>query len=302
MEVTDASVTTSPAQIVRGLIVTARPKQWLKNSFVFAPLVFVGELTDPRQLARTLAAFVLFCLISSAVYFINDLADIEKDRRHPRKRLRPLASGRITPAMAIVTACLLVAVTLPLAFWLNAVFGLITLAYFALNLAYSFYLKNMVIIDVMCVAAGFVLRAVAGAVVIGVPVSPWLYVCTTLLALFISFSKRRHELLLLETGAGHHRQILDAYSIPFLDELNNIVASTTIIAYSLYTFSAPNLPPDHSMMLTIPFVLYGIFRYMYLVYRKNEGGTPEELILKDKPFLADMILWGLAAIYVMYGR
>jgi 4-hydroxybenzoate polyprenyltransferase len=267
---------------------------------VFAALVFVGELTNLNLFARTIAAFILFCAMSSAVYFINDLADIEKDRRHPRKRLRPLASGQLAPMTATAAAVVLVAVTLPLAFILNLGFGLIALAYFGLNLAYSFYLKNLVIIDVMSVAAGFVLRAVAGAEVIQVPISPWLYVCTTLLALFISFSKRRHELLLLEGSANQHRQILDDYTIHLLDEFNAVVASTTIIAYSLYTFSAPNLPTNHNMMLTIPFVLYGIFRYMYLIHRKNEGGSPEEVLLKDRPFLVNMMLWGVAVIAVLY--
>jgi 4-hydroxybenzoate polyprenyltransferase len=286
--------------MLKGLLITARPRQWPKNVFVFAALVFVGELTDLNLFARTTAAFVLFCAISSAVYFVNDLADIEKDRRHPRKRHRPLPSGELAPTTAIITAVALVAITLPLAFALNLGFGLTILAYFSLNLAYSFYLKHLVIIDVMSVAAGFVLRAVAGALVIQVPISPWLYVCTTLLALFISFSKRRHELLLLEGNATQHRQILEDYSIHLLDELNAIVASTTIIAYSLYTFSAPNLPANHSMMLTIPFVLYGIFRYLYLIHHKNEGGTPEEMLLKDRPFLVNIILWGVAVVVVLY--
>jgi 4-hydroxybenzoate polyprenyltransferase len=286
--------------MLKGLLITARPRQWPKNVFVFAALVFVGELTDLNLFARTTAAFVLFCAISSAVYFVNDLADIEKDRRHPRKRHRPLPSGELAPTTAIITAVALVAITLPLAFALNLGFGLTILAYFSLNLAYSFYLKHLVIIDVMSVAAGFVLRAVAGALVIQVPISPWLYVCTTLLALFISFSKRRHELLLLEGNATQHRQILEEYSIHLLDELNAIVASTTIIAYSLYTFSAPNLPANHSMMLTIPFVLYGIFRYLYLIHHKNEGGTPEEMLLKDRPFLVNIILWGVAVVVVLY--
>jgi 4-hydroxybenzoate polyprenyltransferase len=286
--------------MLKGLLITARPRQWPKNVFVFAALVFVGELTDLNLFARTTAAFVLFCAISSAVYFVNDLADIEKDRRHPRKRHRPLPSGELAPTTAIITAVALVAITLPLAFALNLGFGLTILAYFSLNLAYSFYLKHLVIIDVMSVAAGFVLRAVAGALVIQVPISPWLYVCTTLLALFVSFSKRRHELLLLEGNATQHRQILEDYSIYLLDELNAIVASTTIIAYSLYTFSAPNLPANHSMMLTIPFVLYGIFRYLYLIHHKNEGGTPEEMLLKDRPFLVNIILWGVAVVVVLY--
>jgi 4-hydroxybenzoate polyprenyltransferase len=300
MEITDITSTTPLIRTLKGLLITARPRQWTKNVFVFAALVFVGELTNLNLFARTIAAFILFCAMSSAVYFINDLADIEKDRRHPRKRLRPLASGQLAPMTATAAAVVLVAVTLPLAFILNLGFGLIALAYFGLNLAYSFYLKNLVIIDVMSVAAGFVLRAVAGAEVIQVPISPWLYVCTTLLALFISFSKRRHELLLLEGSANQHRQILDDYTIHLLDEFNAVVASTTIIAYSLYTFSAPNLPTNHNMMLTIPFVLYGIFRYMYLIHRKNEGGSPEEVLLKDRPFLVNMMLWGVAVIAVLY--
>jgi 4-hydroxybenzoate polyprenyltransferase len=282
------------------LLKTMRPKQWPKNVFIFTALVFVEQLFTPVPLLKTIAAFILFCLMSSAVYLINDVVDIEKDRQHPTKRLRPLPSGQLKPSMAIAAGVLIPLVTLPLSFLLDFYFGLVALAYLLTMTVYSFVFKNIVILDVLTVAAGFVLRAVAGAVVISVPISPWLYVCTTLVALFIGFSRRRHELVLLAENANEHRASLNEYSLPLLDEMISVVASATIIAYSLYTFSAPNLPPNHAMMLTIPFVLYGIFRYLYLIHVENKGGTPEEIFLSDLPLIIDLGLWSLAVIVVLY--
>jgi len=297
---TTTYTTQATASTAALLLRAMRPKQWPKNTFVFAALVFDRKLLEPSLLGRTLIAFLLFCLISGAIYLINDLVDIEKDRQHPHKRHRPLASGRLSPTVAIAAAVAIVAGGLPLGFALNIPFGVVLSGYFLLQTLYSFVLKHLVIIDVLTVAAGFVLRAVGGAVVIGVMISPWLYICTTLLALFISFGRRRHELMLLEAEASNHRAILDQYSPHLLDHLITIVAATTIIAYSLYTFSAPNLPANHAMMLTIPFVLYGIFRYMYLIHIHNEGGTPEEMILKDRPMLIDLALWSLAVVAILY--
>jgi len=278
-----------------------RPKQWTKNVFIFAALVFDEKLFVPAYLGRVVAGFALFCLLSSTVYVINDLADMEKDRRHPKKRHRPLASGALNPQVAKVAAALLPIIALPLSFWLSPAFGFIALGYLALNLAYSFGLKDLVILDVLIVAAGYVLRVAAGTVIIPVErFSPWLYVCTTLGALFISFAKRRHELLFLEANSGQHRASLEEYSRHLLDEMIVVTAATTIIAYSLYTFSAPNLPANHSMMLTIPFVLYGVFRYLYLIHIKNEGGNPDEIFLKDVPLLLDILLWGVAVVVVLY--
>jgi 4-hydroxybenzoate polyprenyltransferase len=287
--------------VLKHLLAAMRPKQWTKNIFIFAALVFDEKLFIPAYLMQVVAGFILFCLLSSTVYLINDLADIEKDRQHPKKRMRPLASGALSPNVAKVAAALLLLIALPASFWLSLAFGFIALVYLALNLAYSFGLKNLVILDVLIVAAGYVLRVAAGTVIIPVErFSPWLYVCTTLGALFISFAKRRHELLFLEAGAEQHRASLEEYTVRLLDEMIVVTAATTIIAYSLYTFSAPNLPPNHSMMLTIPFVLYGVFRYLYLVHVKNEGGNPDEIFLKDLPLLLDILLWGVAVVVVMY--
>jgi 4-hydroxybenzoate polyprenyltransferase len=282
------------------LLKTMRPKQWPKNVFIFTALVFVEQLFTPLPLLKTIAAFILFCLLSSTVYLINDVADIEKDRQHPTKRLRPLPSGQLKPSVAIAAGVLIPLVTLPLSFLLNLYFGCIALVYLLTMIVYSFIIKNILILDVLTVAAGYVLRAVAGAVVISVPISPWLYVCTTLVALFIGFSRRRHELVLLGENATGHRASLNEYSLPLLDQMIAVVTSATVIAYSLYTFSAPNLPPNHAMMLTIPFVLYGLFRYLYLIHVENKGGTPEEIFLSDLPMMIALGLWALAVIAVLY--
>ena len=278
-----------------------RPKQWTKNAFVFTALIFDRKLFQPEPFLRTLIAFGLFCLASSAVYLINDLADMERDRLHPKKRFRPLASGELSPRVAVIAAVVLVLIVVPTAFWVHAALGWIVLGYLLLQLAYSFVLKHVVIIDVMTVAAGFVLRVGAGVVVVEVArFSPWLYVCTTLLALFIAINKRRHELVLLATDANNHRKILDEYNIAFLDEMNSMVTASTVIAYSLYTFSAPNLPQNHTMMLTIPFVIYGLFRYLYLVHVRGEGGAPDELVLRDIPLFLTLVLWALAVVLILY--
>ncbi len=283
------------------LLKTMRPKQWTKNVVVFAPLVFDEKLFQPALFGRTMLAFILFCLISSTVYIINDLVDIEKDRQHPKKRLRPLPAGVLSPRLAVAAAGVFIVVSLPLALWLDRGFSLILLSYLLLNVAYSFYLKHLVIIDVLVIATGFVLRVAGGVAVVGVErFSPWLYLVVTLGALFMGFGKRRHELLLLDEGADAHRAILAEYTIPFLDQLIGLVTSTMVIAYSLYTFSAPNLPDNHAMMLTIPFVLYGLFRYLYLIHVKKEGGAPDELVLSDKPLLATGVLWVLAVVVVLY--
>jgi len=278
-----------------------RPKQWTKNAFVFTALIFDRKLFQPGPLVRTIEAFVLFCLASSAVYLINDLADMESDRLHPKKRFRPLASGELSPRVAKVAAAVLILVVVPSAFAVNTGLGWILLGYILLQLAYSFVLKHVVIIDVMTVAAGFVLRVGAGVVVVHVArFSPWLYVCTTLLALFIAINKRRHELVLLAQNANNHRKILDEYNIAFLDEMNSMVTASTVIAYSLYTFSAPNLPENHAMMLTIPFVIYGLFRYLYLVHVRGEGGAPDELVLRDIPLFLTLALWALSVVLILY--
>ncbi len=288
---------------LRALIEAMRPKQWAKNIFIFAPLVFDQKLFHPTYLARTVAGLVLLCLISGAVYLMNDLVDAEKDRQHPRKRNRPIASGRLSPRLALAAAVLIPLVGLPLGFLLDPLFGGILLGYLALQVAYSFVLKNAVIIDALAVAAGFVLRVAAGIPLVEAErFSPWIYTCMGLLALFISFSKRRHELTLLGENANGHRESLGEYSVLLLDQFILIVTAATLVAYTLYTFSAPNLPPNHTMMLTVPFVLYAVFRYMYLVYVKGLGGEPEEIVLRDRPLQVGVLLWGLAVILIMYWR
>lgn len=290
----------SVAGTLGALVRSMRPKQWPKNAFVFAAIVFDGQFFELPLLARTVLAALIFCLVSGVIYLVNDLVDIEKDRQHPKKRHRPLASGELSTTTAIVAAVAIMAVSLPLSFVLSSGFGAVVTGYFVLQVAYSFILKNLAIIDVLSVSAGFVLRAVAGAVVIDVTISPWLYVCTTLLALLISFSRRRHELVLLGGEAGNHRASLDDYSIHLLDHMIAVTAATTIIAYSLYTFLAPNVPANHAMMLTIPFVLYGIFRFLYLIHVHNEGGSPEEMFLQDKPLLINLGFWGLTVVAILY--
>jgi 4-hydroxybenzoate polyprenyltransferase len=278
-----------------------RPRQWAKNVFVFGALVFDGKVFHPGPLSRTLAGFILLCLISSTVYILNDIADLAADRKHPTKRNRPIAAGTLPLGVAWPAGIALGLVTLLLSFWLDLGFGSIVAGYFVLILLYSLWLKHAVIIDVLIVAAGFVLRVAAGVSLISVTrFSPWLYVCTTLLALIIGFGKRRAELLLLADDANTHRRVLDGYTISLLDQLIVIASASTIMAYSLYTFSAENLPDNHLMMLTIPFVMYGIFRYLYLVHVEHAGGAPEELVLTDRPMLISIILWGLLALLILY--
>lgn len=287
--------------MLKALLQTMRPKQWIKNVFIFGALVFDNKLFDPAYFLRTLAAFVMFCLVSSTVYIINDLGDIKKDRLHPIKRNRPLASGRLKPPVAVGGVVGILVVLLPLAFALDLSFGIIALVYLVNNLLYTFWLKDVVIIDVLSIAAGFVLRVGAGVAVIPTErFSPWIYVCMTLLALFLGFGKRRHELALLATDANNHRQVLDDYNLPFLDEMMGVVTASTVMAYATYTFSAEGLPSNHSMMLTVPFVLYAIFRYLYLIHVRGEGGAPEEILLSDRPFLLDVTLWGILVVLLLY--
>jgi len=278
-----------------------RPKQWVKNVFIFAALVFDLQLFRIQSFLNTAIGAVFFSLVASSVYILNDLADMEKDRQHPVKCKRPLAAGLLSPHAAVIAALSLLAVSFAGAFILNWRFGLLLTFYLGLNLLYSFFLKHIPIIDVLVLASFYVIRVAAGVSLITVQrFSPWLFVCTTLIALFIGLGKRRAELVLLAEDANSHRKVLDGYTIPFLDQLIIIVSGTTIVAYSLYTFSAANLPENHLMMLTIPFVLYGIFRYLYLINVKDEGGAPEEIVLRDWPFIVNMLLWGFTSIAVLY--
>lgn len=283
------------------LIKTMRPKQWPKNGFLFAALIFDRQLFLAEPFARTLAGFTLFCLLSSAVYIINDLADLEADRQHPKKRLRPLPSGQLPLPMARSAAAVILLFVLPFTFLLSQTFALLALLYLALNLGYSKWFKHIPILDVLILASLYVLRVGAGVALIQVTVfSPWLYVFTIFLALFLGVGKRRAELSLLEGEANAHRPVLEGYSLPLLDQLITIVTSMTLITYSLYTFSAENLPDNHSMMLTIPFVIYGIFRYLYLIQLKHGGGAPEDVLFSDRPLQLSLMLFGLTILVIFY--
>jgi 4-hydroxybenzoate polyprenyltransferase len=285
--------------VILGLLTSTRPKQWTKNLLVFGPLVFAYKLFAP-ELAHAFVAFAAFCLASSAIYVVNDVLDLENDRQHPSKSARPLAAGQISVGQSIVWAAFLGVASLGLAFTINGELGLTVAGYIALMLVYSTVLKHIVIVDVFAIAGGFILRAVGGALAIPVHISPWLYVCTLLLALFLGFSKRYNELLVLQDTAVNHRRILDEYTPAMLEQMSSILMASTIMAYSLYTFSADSLPASHSMMFTIPFVLYGVFRYYYLVHRKNLGGAPELVLLRDVPLIIDVLLWGITAVGVLY--
>ena len=287
--------------MLSALIKTMRPRQWSKNVFIFAALVFDKQLFIVDAFLRTLAGVALFCLVSSTVYIFNDIADIEADRQHPEKKNRPIASGKLPVSAAWIAGIAFVIITLTLSYFLAPNFAMVIALYFVLNVAYSKWLKHIPILDVLILSAGFVLRVGAGVTLIHVErFSPWLYVVMTLLSLFLGFGKRRAELALLAHGAGSHRKVLEGYTLPLLDQYIMIVSGTTIVAYSLYTFSAPNLPSNHTMMLTIPFVIYTIFRYLYLIEVKHAGGAPEDVLLSDRPFQIAMALWALTVLTIFY--
>jgi 4-hydroxybenzoate polyprenyltransferase len=290
--------------VIGALVSSLRPKQWPKNLLVFAGLVFSLNLFNLTDLLRTLAGFVVFCLLSGGVYLVNDLADVEKDRLHPLKRLRPIASGRLGLGAAKTAAVVVGVVGLAGSFALDWRFGIVGSAYFLLELAYSFRLKHLVVLDVMTVAAGFALRAVAGTVLVHVTLSSWLFVCTILFALFISLAKRRHELVTLVNGGAGHRAVLENYSETLLDQMMAVATSSSVIAYCLYTIAPETVAKfgTHNLMLTVPFVLYGVYRYLYLVYRKEMGGAPEQALLGDWPLLVDVLLWMGSVVAVIYLR
>ncbi len=287
--------------LIKSIVKEMRIKQWIKNFFVFIPLVFDRQLFQPVPLLRTTIGFILFCLVSSSVYFINDITDIEADRKHPKKKFRPIASGKIPIPLAKTIAVILIIGSSIAGFLLSPIFALVLVIYFFMNLGYSFKFKHIPVLDVMIIAAGFLLRVIGGITLINVErFSPWLYIVTTLIALFFGLGKRRGELATLSKSDTSQRKVLDGYSIPFLDQLITIVSATTLVAYSLYTFSAPNLPENHAMMLTIPFVLFALFRYIYLMQIKNEGGAPDELVLKDRPLLITFLLFAATVFVIFY--
>ena len=284
------------------LLASLRPRQWVKNLFVFAGVIFSQQMLTP--LAWTaLAAFVIFCGLSGAIYLFNDVADVERDRLHPTKRLRPIASGALSRSTALVFGVLLLAGCLAAAYRVGPAFGLVALGYGALLTAYSVWLKHLVILDVLTVAGGFVLRAVAGAVAVKAEISGWLLICTILIALFLALGKRRHEYRSLARDAAAHRPILAEYSESFLDQMISVVTASTVTAYSLYTMSPETVAKFHTRLLplTLPFVLYGIFRYLYLLYRRDLGGNPSDLFVNDRALLLDALLWMLATFAIIYG-
>jgi len=287
--------------MLKHLLKTMRLRQWTKNGFVFFALVFDKQLFLREPFVKTLEGFFLFCLISSSVYLFNDITDIEADRSHPEKKHRPLASGKLPVNVALITAFVLALTSFVLGYLLEPFFAGIVALYFFINLLYSRWLKHVPILDVLIISSGFVFRVAAGVMLITVErFSPWLYMLTILFSLYIGFGKRRAEMNLLAQSAASHRKVLDGYSIPLLDQYITIVSGMTIIAYSFYTFSAPNLPENHTMMLTIPFVVYGIFRYLQLIQTGNAAGAPDEVALKDRPLQVTVLLWGLAVIAVFY--
>lgn len=288
---------------ISAVVASLRPKQWTKNLFLFAGILFSQHLNDIPMLRTVFLAFAAFCLLSGAVYLVNDIADVDRDKNHPLKALRPLASGALGIRAALLSAILLSAVSLAASFLLGRIFFITALSYFALQIAYSLHLKKIVILDVFCIASGFMLRVIAGAVVINVEISSWLIICTTFLSLFLALSKRRHELENID-DAGGHRKVLDDYSPYLLDQMISVVTASTVVSYALYTMSPETVSKfgTKNLILTIPFVLFGIFRYLYLVHKKGEGGNPENILVSDIPLLADIFLWAASAMLILYTR
>lgn len=288
--------------VFKNVIISLRPRQWIKNILIFAALVFSQNLINIHLLSRAFIAFLLFCAISGATYLFNDLMDIERDKMHPLKKERPLPSGRLSRVHAWITLTILTAVSFVSGYFLSAQFALVLLLYLILQIGYSTYLKKIVIVDVLALAIGFVLRVAAGAVAIDVEISSWLFVCTILLSLFIALGKRRHELLSLQGNATEHRQVLSEYSIMLLDQMIPVATASTVIAYILYTISDATIKKigDTRMLYTIPFVLYGIFRYLYLIHKKDAGGNPETMLTADLPLLINCLLWAGTASVLIY--
>jgi 4-hydroxybenzoate polyprenyltransferase len=293
------SLSTGVIAVVRSL----RPRQWVKNLFVFAGLIFGQKLLTPAVWTAS-AAFVIFCGLSGAMYLLNDVADRERDRIHPKKRSRPVASGQLSVPAAVLAAVVLIVGGVAAGAWLSTRFALVALAYVVLLAAYSAWLKHLVIIDVLTVAVGFVLRALAGTVVIDVEISGWLLICTMLLALFLALGKRRHEYLTLDADAVRHRPILEEYSAGFLDQMIAVVTASTVTAYALYTMSPETVArfQTHMLPVTLPFVLYGVFRYLYLLYHRQLGGNPSDLFLHDRALLVNTLAWMAAVFAIIYRR
>ncbi len=289
--------------MIRPLFRAMRPVQWVKNVFVLAPIVFAEQLGDPQVLGRAMLAVVAFCLASSAVYLFNDLRDREEDRRHPLKRQRPIASGALSVSAAVAAALILAAAAFAAGFGFGLVFTVLLAVYLTINLLYSSGLKHVVILDVMAVSSGYVIRVLAGAEAIDVEVSRWLLLCTIFLALFLIISKRRHELVLLADEAAGHRAVLDHYSPAFLDQMINVVTASTVVSYALYAVddtTVDNFGSDQ-LVYTLPMVLFGIFRYLYLIYQRHAKRNPTEEVLRDLPSVINVVLWGAVVLWIVYG-
>jgi 4-hydroxybenzoate polyprenyltransferase len=296
------SLSSSIIAQMKYFILGMRPHQWTKNIIIFAAIIFSCNIFRVDMLVRVVIAFFLFCAFSGCIYLVNDLLDMESDQKHPLKRQRPLASGRLIKPLAIWGAIVIGLSSFSIAWFMSWSFFLVALSYVLLQIAYSFRLKHMVILDVFSIAAGFVLRVIAGAEIIRVPISSWLLICTMLLSLFLALSKRRHELTFLKEDAAIHRKILQEYSPYLLDQMIAVVTSATVVAYALYTVAPETVQKFHTSRLiyTVPFVLYGILRYLYLVHQKKAGGKPEELLVTDKPLLINILLYGLTVVLILY--
>jgi len=284
------------------LIKLTRPVQWLKNGVVLAALIFGGEISDTYKVEIAFLAAMIFCLLSSSVYTLNDLVDRDKDKQHPIKKNRPIASGKVSPVLGIVMFVALAVLALTGAWFINLNFFIVCICFYVLNILYSFWLKNVVIVDVMSIAISFVLRAYAGAMAIDVFASKWLLINTLLLALFLGLGKRRHELTMLEEGATAHRKILDKYSAYLLDQLIGVVTASVVVVYMLYSFSGEVSKKlgTENLFLTIPFVIYGIFRYLYLIHKEEMGGSPTRAMINDRPLLINIVLWLITVIVILY--
>jgi 4-hydroxybenzoate polyprenyltransferase len=286
--------------VVRSWLRLLRPVQWSKNAVVLAAVVFARMATEPAPLIHAVVALIAFCLISSAMYIYNDWQDIERDRHHPIKQHRPLASGAIAPRAALSVAAVLSVTSFVLAWAVTPLLALVIGIYAALMTAYTLYLKRVVIIDVFVIAGGFLLRAVAGAVAVDVPISAWLMLCTVLLALFLGFCKRRNEMLTLQETAVLHRHALRGYTPQILDQFILLTASSTIMAYAMYSFTSTYVPENDTMMITVPIVAFAMFRYLYLAYVRRLGGAPESLLFRDLPLLGAVLLWGITVMVIFW--
>jgi len=290
----------SAMSTLQAIVISMRPRQWTKNVFVFAALVFAGDLLDVQRVMFALVAFAMFCLLSGAVYILNDVADVESDRLHEGKRTRPIAAGDLSRSVAVVAGVTIGAMAIGASVAVDPKFAAVLLGYALLQVIYTLFLKKEVIVDAMAISVGFVLRAVAGAYAIGVPVSAWLLLCTFLLALFLALAKRRQELVLLEGDADMHRVSLGAYSEPFIDSMLSTTAAAAIVAYAVYTVTPGGGEHYQYLMATVPFVVYGVFRYLYLVHRRDLGGRPEEILLTDVPLIVDLLIWAAFTVVIVY--